>query len=110
MVEEDVQSLFVVMDQFGLLYGLVVNVGIVVLFLLLLEMSGECLCCMFDVNVLGSYLIAREGARCMVRSRGGEGGSMVLVSSVVVSFGVFFEYVDYVGVKGAMDVLSCALS
>ncbi len=76
----------------------------------LLEMSGERLQRMFDVNVLGSYLTAREGARRIARSRGGDGGSMVLVSSVAASLGSPFEYVDYAGAKGAMDVLTRGLA
>jgi len=46
----------------------------------------------------------------MARSRGGDGGSMVLVSSVAASLGSPFEYVDYAGAKGAMDVLTRGLA
>lgn len=108
--EEDVLRLFEAMDQFGPLHGLVVNAGIVAPPMPLLDMSSERLRRMFEVNVLGSYLTAREGARRMARSRGGNGGSMVLVSSVAASLGSPFEYVDYAGAKGAMDVLTRGLA
>ena len=109
-IEADVQRLFEAMDALGPLQGLVVNAGIVAPPLPLLDMSGERLRRMFEVNVLGSYLTAREGARRMARSRGGAGGSMVLVSSVAASLGSPFEYVDYAGAKGAMDVLTRGLA
>ena len=35
---------------------------------------------------------------------------MVLVSSVAASLGSPFEYVDYAGAKGAMDVLTRGLA
>ena len=54
----------------------------------------------FDVNVLGAYLVAREAARRMNRSRGGNGGSLVLISSVAARIGAPDTYVDYAGVKG----------
>ena len=108
--EAEVLRLFEAMDRFGPLHGLVVNAGIVAPPLPLLEMSGERLRRMFEVNVLGSYLTAREGARRMARSRGGAGGAMVLVSSVAASLGAPFEYVDYAGAKGALDVLTRGLA
>lgn len=108
--EADVLRLFEAMDRLGPLHGLVVNAGIVAPPLPLLQMSGERLRRMFDVNVLGSYLTAREGARRMAHSQGGGGGSMVLVSSIAASLGAPFEYVDYAGAKGALDVLTRGLA
>lgn len=108
--EEELLGLFEAMDKLGPLHGLVINAGVVAPPMPLLEMSTERLRRMFDINVLGSYLTAREGARRMARSRGGEGGSMVLVSSIAASLGAPFEYVDYAGAKGALDVLTRGLA
>jgi NAD(P)-dependent dehydrogenase (short-subunit alcohol dehydrogenase family) len=109
-VESDVISMFNEAACLGPLDGVVANAGIVGVPQPLVEMSVERLRRMFDVNVLGAYLCAREGARRMVRSRGGKGGSIVLVSSVAATLGSPNEYVDYAGSKGAVDSLTRGLS
>jgi NAD(P)-dependent dehydrogenase (short-subunit alcohol dehydrogenase family) len=65
---------------------------------------------MFDVNVLGAYLCAREAARQMIKSRGGNGGSIVLVSSIAAVSGSPNEFIDYAGSKGAVDSLTKGLA
>jgi NAD(P)-dependent dehydrogenase (short-subunit alcohol dehydrogenase family) len=65
---------------------------------------------MFDVNVLGAYLCARESARRLARDRGGGGGSIVLISSAATRLGSPFEYVDYAGSKAALDTLTIGLA
>jgi len=65
---------------------------------------------MFDVNVLGAVLCAREAARYLSRDRGGPGGSIVLVSSAASRIGSPFEYVDYAASKGAIDTLTRGLA
>ncbi len=64
----------------------------------------------FEVNVLGAYLCAREGARRLSRSRGGRGGSIVNISSVAARLGSPLEYVDYAGSKAAVDTLTVGLA
>jgi NAD(P)-dependent dehydrogenase (short-subunit alcohol dehydrogenase family) len=110
-VEADVIAMFeAVQGAFGPLQGLVVNAGIVALPSKLADMELARLKRMFDVNVLGAYLCAREGARMMSRDRGGPGGSIVLVSSVASRLGSPSLYVDYAGSKGAMDTLAVGLA
>lgn len=109
-VEADVISMFNESARLGPLDGVVVNAGIVAPPLPLVDIGVERLRRMFDVNVLGAYLCAREAARHMIKSRGGNGGSIVLVSSVAASIGSPGEYVDYAGSKGAVDTLTKGLA
>lgn len=110
-VEADVVRMFdaAAADGRGL-DGVVVNAGIVAPSMPLADMGLERLRRVFDVNILGAYLCAREAARRMPKSRGGRGGSLVMVSSAAARLGSPFEYVDYAGTKGAIDTLTIGLS
>ena len=109
--ETDVVAIF---DQatnaLGPLTGVVANAGIVAPAARLAEMSVERMRRVFDVNVLGAYLTAREAARRMSESGGGSGGSMVLISSAAARLGSPNLYVDYAGSKAAIDTLTIGLS
>jgi NAD(P)-dependent dehydrogenase (short-subunit alcohol dehydrogenase family) len=110
-VEADVVSMFdAAAAALGRLDGVVVNAGIVAPASLLAEMSSDRLKRMFEVNVYGAYLCAREGARRLPRNRGGGGGSIVLVSSAASRLGSPSEYVDYAGSKAALDTLAIGLA
>lgn len=65
---------------------------------------------MFDVNVLGSILCAREAVRHMSTLHGGRGGSIVNVSSAAAYMGSPGEYVDYAASKGAVDTMTIGLA
>ena len=109
--ESDVIRVFDAAEtSFGRLSGVVVNAGIVAPALPLADMQLDRLKRMFDVNILGAYLCAREGARRLATNRGGEGGSIVLVSSAASRLGAPFEYVDYAGSKAALDTLAVGLA
>jgi NAD(P)-dependent dehydrogenase (short-subunit alcohol dehydrogenase family) len=110
-VEADVVSVFdAAVSRFGRLDGVVINAGIVAPSLPLAAMDSARLKRMFDVNVYGAYLCARESARRLSRDRGGSGGSVVLVSSAASRLGSPFEYVDYAGSKAALDTLAIGLA
>jgi NAD(P)-dependent dehydrogenase (short-subunit alcohol dehydrogenase family) len=97
-------------EALGRLDGVVVNAGIVAPHLPLAEMSEERLRRVFDVNVLGAFLCAREAARRLSQGRGGNGGAIVLVSSVAARLGSPNEYVDYAASKAALDTLCIGLA
>ena len=110
-VEADVVALFEEAEKMlGRLGGAVVNAGIVGPPLPLAEMSEARLRRTIDVNVVGALLSAREAARRLSVSRGGNGGSIVLVSSAAARLGSPHEYVDYAASKGAVDSLCIGLA
>jgi NAD(P)-dependent dehydrogenase (short-subunit alcohol dehydrogenase family) len=94
----------------GRLDGVVVNAGVVGPSLQLADMGTERLQRTIDVNVVGALLCAREAARRLAVSRGGAGGSIVLVSSAAARLGSPNEYVDYAASKGAVDTLCIGLA
>jgi NAD(P)-dependent dehydrogenase (short-subunit alcohol dehydrogenase family) len=110
-VEADVVGMFKkAQADLGPLSGVVINAGIVAPAMRLAEMTAERLERIFRVNVLGAYLCAREAARALSRSRGGKGGSIVIVSSAAARLGSPGEYVDYAGSKAAGDTLAIGLA
>jgi NAD(P)-dependent dehydrogenase (short-subunit alcohol dehydrogenase family) len=110
-VESDVVAMFDAAEAaFGRLDGVVVNAGIVAPSLQLADMTSDRLRRVFELNVYGAYLCAREAARRLSKDRGGKGGSIVLVSSIAARLGAPFEYVDYAGSKAAVDTLAIGLA
>jgi NAD(P)-dependent dehydrogenase (short-subunit alcohol dehydrogenase family) len=95
---------------FGRIDALVNNAGIVAAGMPLAEMDYARLARMFNINVLGAYLCAREAARRMSTDRGGQGGAIVNVSSAAARLGSPNEYVDYAGSKGAIDTMTIGLA
>jgi len=109
--ESDVIAMFEATTKaLGALDGVVVNAGVAATSSRLVDMSVERMRKVFDVNVLGAYLVAREAARRMNKSRGGNGGSIVLISSVASRIGAPDTYVDYAGSKAAVDAMALGLS
>ena len=110
-LENDVIAMF---DQtesaFGPLDGVVINAGILAQQSKLADMEATRMKRVFDVNVFGAYLTARECARRLARSRNGKGGSVVILSSMAAKLGGPGEYVDYAGSKGAMDTLTIGMA
>ncbi|HTF98163.1 MAG TPA: SDR family oxidoreductase [Cellvibrio sp.] len=65
---------------------------------------------LFSVNVIGSFLCAREAIKRMSVAQGGNGGSIVNVSSSASRVGSPFEYIDYAASKGAIDTFTIGLA
>lgn len=76
----------------------------------LVDMTPDRIDRVFAVNVRGSFLCAREAIRRMARSRGGNGGAIVNVSSAASRIGAPHEYIDYAASKGAIDTMTLGLS
>ena len=108
--ERDVVSLFEFAATLGTVGALVNNAGILEQQMDLVDMSPDRIDRVFAVNVRGSILCAREAIRLMARSRGGEGGAIVNVSSAASRLGSPHEYIDYAASKGAIDTLTLGLS
>ncbi|QTL02974.1 SDR family oxidoreductase [Aquabacter sp. L1I39] len=105
-LESDVLALFDASEAaLGPLSGVVINSGIVAPSSRLADMSFDRLKRMFDLNVMGAFLCAREAARRLTA-----GGSVVIVSSVAARLGSPDEYVDYAASKGALDTLTIGLA
>jgi NAD(P)-dependent dehydrogenase (short-subunit alcohol dehydrogenase family) len=97
-------------DRWGRLSGLVNNAGVVDVAARLDEMTWARWRRMFDINVLGSLLCAREAVRRMSTRGGGMGGSIVNVSSAAARLGSPAQYLDYAAAKAAIDTMTVGLA
>lgn len=94
----------------GPISGLVNNAGILETQMDVVDMTAERIDRIFATNVRGSFLCAREAVRHMAKSRGGQGGAIVNISSAAARLGSPHEYVDYAASKGAIDSMTIGLS
>jgi NAD(P)-dependent dehydrogenase (short-subunit alcohol dehydrogenase family) len=109
--EADVIALFeTCRRELGMPVGLVNNAGIVAVQARVEDMDAERLARVFAVNVTGSFLCAREAVRCMSTRHGGNGGSIVNLSSAAARIGSPNEFVDYAASKGAIDAFTLGLA
>lgn len=109
--EDQVLAMFARVDaKLGRLTGLVNNAGVVDVTARVDEMSVARWRRMFDINVIGSMLCAREAVRRMSTKHGGAGGSIVNLSSAAARLGAAGQYVDYAAAKGAVDAFTIGLA
>ena len=112
-VADDAQVLAMfkrVRAELGPLQGLVNNAGVIDVYARLDEMSMARWRRMFDINVLGSMLCAREAILQMSTKHGGQGGSIVNLSSAAARLGAAGQYLDYAAAKGAIDSFTLGLA
>jgi NAD(P)-dependent dehydrogenase (short-subunit alcohol dehydrogenase family) len=109
-VERDVRRLFESAASLGPLRGLVNNAGILSTQMRLDAMEADRFRRVFDTNILGSFLCAREAVRRMSTRHGGAGGAIVNVSSMASRLGSPNEYLDYAASKGAIDTMTIGLA
>ena len=108
--EADVLAAFAAADALGRVTAVVANAGIGAAKARVDELTADRVQRILAVNVLGPILCCREAVRRMSSRHGGQGGSIVLVSSAAARLGSPGEYVDYAASKGAVDTLGLGLA
>ena len=109
--EATVLAMFARVDrELGRLTALVNNAGVVDLASRVDAMTVARLRRMLDVNVLGSFLCAREAVLRMSTRLGGNGGGIVNLTSAAARLGAPGQYVDYAASKGAIDSFTVGLA
>ena len=109
--ESQVLKMFEKVDaKLGRLTALVNNAGVVDQTSRVDAMSMARFKRMFEINVYGSFVCAREAVRRMSTRHGGTGGTIVNLSSVAARLGAPSQYVDYAAAKGAIDSFTVGLA
>ena len=109
--EREVVDMFEKIDaKFGPLSALVNNAGVVDYTTRVDSMTLARLQRMFEINVFGSFLCAREAVKRMSTRYQGHGGVIVNVSSAASRLGSPGQYVDYAAAKGAIDSFTLGLA
>ncbi|TPL03298.1 SDR family oxidoreductase [Mesorhizobium sp. B2-4-14] len=109
--EADIITMFEAVDRaFGGLDAFVNNAGIVDVKARVDEMDVARLERMMRINVVGSFLCAREAVKRMSTRHGGKGGAIVNISSAAARLGSPGECVDYAASKGAIDTMTVGLA
>ena len=109
--EQEINALFKVIDnEFGRLDALVNNAGIIAGISSFNDMPVARIRHIFNVNVVGTFICTQEAMKRMSLRSGGNGGSIVNVSSAASRLGSPNEFIDYAASKGAIDTLTLGLS
>jgi NAD(P)-dependent dehydrogenase (short-subunit alcohol dehydrogenase family) len=107
-VEADIARMFETVDEkLGPLTHFVYNCGITGRASRLEDVDpGE----VVEVNVIGALIALRHAIRRMSKKHGGEGGAVVLISSMAATLGGPNEYIWYAASKGAIESMTVGLS
>ena len=109
--EAQVMAMFEKVDaKLGRLTALVNNAGVVDMQARVDQMSVARLERMLRINVIGSFVCAREAVRRMSTQHGGSGGVIVNLSSAAARLGSPGQYVDYAASKGAIESFTVGLA
>ncbi|MBH3428234.1 SDR family oxidoreductase [Pseudomonas alkylphenolica] len=110
-VEDEIIQLFQRVDaELGPVTALVNNAGTIGQKSPLEQMSEFRLLKLMKTNVVGPMLCSKHALQRMSTRHGGQGGSIVNVSSVAARLGSPNEYVDYAASKGALDTFTLGLA
>lgn len=106
---DDITNMFTQIDaEFGRLDAMVNNAGVVDQIARVTDLTHDRLRRMFDINVIGAILVAKESVLRMQAQ--GSGGSIVNVSSAAARLGSANTFVDYAASKAAIDIFTKGLS
>ncbi|MCP3433895.1 SDR family oxidoreductase [Stutzerimonas stutzeri] len=109
--ESQVLQMFEVIDrEFGPLDVLVNNAGMLEQQMRLEQMDAARWTRVLGANVIGSFLCSREAIKRMSTQHGGQGGSIINLSSIAARLGAPGEYIDYAAAKGAIDSMTVGLA
>jgi len=109
--ESQVLQMFEMIDrEFGRLDVLVNNAGMLEQQMRLEQMDAARWMRVLGTNVIGSFLCAREAIKRMSNQHGGQGGSIINLSSIAARLGAPGEYIDYAAAKGAIDSMTVGLA
>lgn len=110
-IEAEVERLFNQIDsELGSITSLVNNVGVLQSQMRLQDMNAERINNILTTNVTSYFLCSKYAIKRMSLEFGGNGGTIVNVSSGAARTGSPNEYIDYAASKGAIDTLTVGLS
>ncbi len=96
--------------ELGPIQGVVNSAGIVDPYGRMAELQYDDLTRIMDINVNAAMIVAREAVKYMSTKHGGQGGSLVLLSSAASRLGGAGYAIPYAVSKGAIDVLGWGLA
>ena len=108
--EEEVVEGFRQIDQLGKIGVVVNNAGVTGGRARVESVTARMIEHACQVNIVGSFLVARESVRRMSTRHGGAGGAIVNVSSGAAVHGAPNTWVHYSATKGAMDTMTVGLA
>ena len=109
--QTEVVRLFETVDKaLGTLDTLVNNAGILLKQARLTELDEARINRLLTTNVTSYFLCSKEAINRMSNQMGGNGGTIINVSSAASRLGSAGEYIDYAATKGAIDTLTIGLS
>jgi NAD(P)-dependent dehydrogenase (short-subunit alcohol dehydrogenase family) len=109
--ENEIVGLFEsAISEFRRIRGLVNNAGVTGGFARVEDVGAEAIEDVLRVNVAGLILCCREAVKHMSTRRGGTGGAIVNVSSLVARTGGASEWVHYAASKGAVNSFTIGLA
>ncbi len=108
--EADIERMFKEADALGALTHFVYNTGIPGRAGRLESAPPPMMREVMEVNALGALFSVQHAIRRISKKHGGQGGAIVLLSSVAADIGGPGEYVWYAASKGAIELMTYGLS